>query len=455
MNRMTSTIFGIFLILILAVPALAANQGGTYTLTPLVGGYLFEGQQNVERNAPTLGLALGYNFDRNLGTEATLQYINANTNRGGGKDINGYLYRIDGIYHFFPGNMVVPYLAAGFGGLTLNPYFNEEETNGLFDWGGGLKIYGSDNLALRLDVRHLLVFDHPENNLAYTAGLMYQFGGAQPAPAKVVPPADSDGDGILDSEDKCPGTPAGVRVDKTGCRPDSDGDGVFDDLDKCPGTPAGVRVDTAGCRPDSDGDGVFDDLDKCPGTPAGVRVDTAGCRPDSDGDGVFDDLDKCPGTQAGIPVDQNGCRPDSDGDGVFDDLDKCPETPAGELVDKTGCTLKLTLHIKFDSNKTEIKPEFKDDISRTAAFIRANPNVPYFVIAGYTDSMGDATYNQRLSERRAAEVRDALIRDYGLSPDKIHARGYGETKPVASNETAAGRYENRRVEIICCAVLPQ
>jgi len=395
MKRLTRIFLGMVLVLILAVPARAENQGGTYTLTPLAGGYLFEGQQNVERNAPTLGLALGYNYDRNFGAEAAIQYINANTDQGGGKGVKGYLYRLDGLYHFFPGNMVVPYLAAGFGGLTLNPYLDEAETNALFDWGGGVKIYGSDTLALRLDVRHLLVFDHPENNLAYTAGFMYQFGAAQPAMAKVFAPADSDGDGVLDPEDKCPGTPAGVLVDKTGCRPDSDGDGVFDDLDKCPGT------------------------------------------------------------LAGVPVDQTGCRPDSDGDGVFDDQDKCPGTPAGELVDPAGCTLKLTLHINFDFDKAEIKPEFREDVERAAAFIRANPNVPYFVIAGHTDAMGDDAYNQQLSERRAAEVRNSLVRDYGLSPDKIHVRGYGETRPVASNDTEAGRDQNRRVEIICCAVLPQ
>ena len=88
---------------------------------------------------------------------------------------------------------------------------------------------------------------------------------------------DSDGDGVSDAADRCPGTPAGVKVDAVGCPLDSDKDGVPDYLDKCPGTPAGVKVDSIGCPLDSDGDGVPDSLDKCPGTPAGVKVDAAGC----------------------------------------------------------------------------------------------------------------------------------------------------------------------------------
>ncbi len=105
-------------------------------------------------------------------------------------------------------------------------------------------------------------------------------------------PVDSDSDLVFDNYDyrydlhfkstqyydKCPtSTPIGVKVDRYGCPPDTDGDGVPDYLDKCPGTPMGMNVDKDGCPPDSDGDGVPDYLDKCPGTPAGVKVDKDGC----------------------------------------------------------------------------------------------------------------------------------------------------------------------------------
>lgn len=176
---------------------------------------------------------------------------------------------------------------------------------------------------------------------------------------------------------------------------------------------------------------------------------------DSDGDGVFDHLDQCPDTPAGAPVDTKGCPLDSDDDGVFDYLDQCPGTPAGIPVDATGCELKLTLRINFDFNSAVIKPAFQAEVDKAAAFVRANSNVPFILLTGHTDSKGKDAYNQKLSERRAAAVRQALIDNYGLDGKKLIARGYGETQPVADNATEEGRYQNRRVELVCCAVLPE
>ncbi len=161
---------------------------------------------------------------------------------------------------------------------------------------------------------------------------------------------DTDGDGVGDDLDQCPGTPSGESVDSNGCsasQRDTDGDGVTDDQDQCPGTAAGATCDSNGCsasQRDTDGDGVTDDQDQCPGTAAGATCDSNGCsasQRDSDGDGVTDDQDQCPGTAAGATCDSNGCsasQRDSDGDGVTDDQDQCPGTPSGEAVDSNGCS---------------------------------------------------------------------------------------------------------------------
>ncbi|PLX89064.1 MAG: hypothetical protein C0618_02795 [Desulfuromonas sp.] len=146
---------------------------------------------------------------------------------------------------------------------------------------------------------------------------------------------------------------------------------------------------------------------------------------------------------------------DTDGDGVVDTKDKCPATPSGEMVDENGCTLKLTLHVNFDSNRAEIKPEFKVELDKAAAYIQKYKNIPYIIIAGYTDSRGAAAYNQKLSERRAEAVLNALVKDYGIDGKRLEAYGYGMDRPVASNQTAEGRYQNRRVEIICCVARPK
>jgi hypothetical protein len=166
---------------------------------------------------------------------------------------------------------------------------------------------------------------------------------------------DTDGDGVFDDMDQCPGTPKGVKVDQKGCPLDSDGDGVPDYIDQCLDTPKGVKVDEKGCPLDSDGDGVFDFMDQCPDTPKGVKVDQKGCPLDSDGDGVADYLDQCSDTPKGAKVDTNGCPLDSDGDGVYDYLDKCPGTPKGAKVNEMGCW--VLEGVLFDTNKRDIKSQ--------------------------------------------------------------------------------------------------
>jgi OOP family OmpA-OmpF porin len=236
---------------------------------------------------------------------------------------------------------------------------------------------------------------------------------------------------------------------------DSDGDGVPDDRDQCPDTPRGVQVDAVGCPIDSDDDGVPDYLDQCPDTPCGVQVDAAGCPIDSDGDGVPDHIDQCPETPKGAPVDTVGCPLDSDGDGVPDYLDQCPATLKDVQVDEKGCSLSMTLHINFEFDQAQIRPEFKPELDKAAEFIHQYPDVPQILIEGHTDSRGGDAYNQQLSERRAKAVREYLIANYSIEANRLVAVGKGETIPIADNATEEGRQQNRRVEIICCAVLPE
>ena len=192
-------------------------------------------------------------------------------------------------------------------------------------------------------------------NLGLEGGITYRLGGSK----------DTDGDGVSDKNDKCPGTPVGVKVDVNGCPLDTDADGVADYLDKCPNTPAGARVDSNGCPVDSDGDGVADYMDKCPNTPRGARVDATGCPVDSDKDGVADYMDKCPNTPAGVKVDAAGCPLDTDKDGVADYLDKCPNTPAGFKVDATGCPVDI------DSDKDGV-PDRLDKCPNTPAGVKVD-----------------------------------------------------------------------------------
>jgi OOP family OmpA-OmpF porin len=209
-------------------------------------------------------------------------------------------------------------------------------------------------------------------------------------------------------------------------------------------------------RTDSDGDGVYDDQDDCPGTPRGARVDAHGCPIDSDGDGVYDGLDQCPDTPRGAVVDKNGCPLDSDGDGVYDGLDKCPGTPPNTKVDEYGCPerkaifepgkKKLVLEgVNFAIDSAILTVDSYKILDRVVEGLNDWPDVRV-EIGGHTDSTGTDAYNLDLSQRRAESVRNYLVKK-GIDPSRLQARGYGETQPVADNGTSAGRAKNRRVEL--------
>ena len=279
--------------------------------------------------------------------------------------------------------------------------------------------------------------------LELSLGLAYMFGGAP----------DLDGDGVPDSKDRCPNTPAGSRVDENGCQLDSDGDGVPDELDMCRETPSGVPVDAKGCPLDHDGDGVPDYLDKCANTPKGKAVDDTGCPLDADGDGVANALDKCPDTPVGVNVDAKGCPLDSDGDGVLDYLDKCPGTPEGIPVDETGCPKlvkagqKITLNINFPTDSYEIDEASKKILDGVAQTMQSFPEIKIRV-GGFTDNTGSAGHNMTLSENRAKAVA-ACLESKGVAANRMTAIGFGEDPRYffADNDSEEGRAKNRRVEL--------
>jgi len=166
-------------------------------------------------------------------------------------------------------------------------------------------------------------------------------------------------------------------------------------------------------------------------------------RIDSDGDGVYDDVDECPNTPKGAPVDRVGCPLDSDMDGVPDYKDKCPNTPKGAQVDSRGCW--VLAGVKFDTGKWDIKTEYYPILNEVVAILQKNKNIQV-VVEGHTDNVGSAKFNQGLSEKRAASVMKFLISS-GISGSRLSSRGYGFSRPAASNDTAEGRRLNRRVQL--------
>lgn len=219
----------------------------------------------------------------------------------------------------------------------------------------------------------------------------------------VVMATDRDGDGIPDEVDQCPDVPEDKDgfEDQDGCPDfDNDKDGIYDAQDQCPTDPE-----------DRDG---FQDLDGCPD-------------PDNDKDGIPDSLDKCPNQ----PETMNGYKDD----------DGCPDEKPIEIKQ----TMTLT-GVNFKTASAELLEDSYYMLEKVYNSLEAFPNVKV-EIGGHTDNQGGESYNIALSNDRAKAVMNYLV-ERGISADRITARGYGKTRPVASNDTPEGRAKNRRVEVV-------
>jgi OmpA-OmpF porin, OOP family len=249
------------------------------------------------------------------------------------------------------------------------------------------------------------------------------------------PPADRDGDGVLDKDDAC----VDVRGRKS---PDALANGCPEPKDR-------------------DKDGVLDKDDACPDEPGPKNVDVLknGCPPrDRDKDGVLDDDDACP-DEPGLERDEpekNGCPlRDRDKDGVVDEVDACPDNPGKPDADpkKNGCPeavvkgdqILVMGRIEFETRKDAIRSESEAILDGVLKVIEKNPDIGKLSVEGHTDDRGGKDFNKGLSKRRAAAVVRWLVR-HGVDKKILSSAGFGQEKPIATNDTDEGRQTNRRVE---------
>jgi OOP family OmpA-OmpF porin len=306
----------------------AEIKEGSTALSIFFGGFMFDHDLNLD-DGLTGGLGIGYNISEHLGAEAVINYVDAKFKHASGlddKDVSVYLYRLDLLYHLMPESSIVPYLAAGAGGITYDPREKgiDTSTDFMANYGLGLKYFIMPTVALRGDVRHVIGCNECEtsNNLLYTIGLAFAFGGKEEAPPP-PPPA--------------------------------------------PPPPAPAPE---------------------------VKQEVA------------------PPPPAPAPKEEQGAY-------VF-------------------------RNIYFDFNKASLKEESLPILDEVVGLLKAKPDMK-MEIQGHTDSKGTAAYNLKLSDRRAASVKDYLVKN-GIASNRLTIKGYGLTKPVATNATEEGRAKNRRVE---------
>ena len=366
-------------VLLFPLSARCEIKAGSVELSPFAGYNFFESGQNLN-NHPLFGGRIGYNFTNSLGIEVAGEFINSSvadknksyshegefTNRSDSVKVT--MYHLDMVYHFMPEAKLNPFIVAGYGAAHYSPKINDQNMS-LIDFGVGAKYWVTDNIALRMDVRDNLVLDSTIHNVQVALGVVFAFGGKEKVAAVPLAKAmDSDGDGVPDTLDKCPGTPAGVAVDKDGCPLDTDKDGVPDYRDKCADTPAGVAVDKDGCPPPLEKVVILVSEPKVE-----EKIIVAAVEPK-------------------IVV------------LVFEDI-----------------------HFQFD--QSALTPEAKEVLKKDIRILKENPKARIRV-AGYTSAAGTEEYNQKLSERRAVAVREYLVTEGVITQERLSTIGYGETHPA-------------------------
>ncbi len=313
-----------------------------------------------------------------------------------------------------------PFVTAGIGASKYRGYYGA-----FMPFGLGVQIKIVDDVFFMVNSQYRVpVTENASYHFYHSAGVVANINKKkEPVPVViplpvVEPPKDRDGDGILDSLDKCPDVKGLASLQ--GC-PDRDGDGITDADDKCPDVPGLARYQ--GCPiPDTDKDGINDESDKCPTVPGIARYQ--GCPiPDTDGDGVNDEEDKCINEKG--PASNFGCPVISE-----------------EVIKKVN---RAAQNVFFATGSAKLLAKSNSKLDEVVAILNENPTYKV-AVDGHTDNTGKEDKNQILSENRAAAVKAYLV-GKGIAESRLTSTGYGQGTPVADNKTAAGRAKNRRVEM--------
>lgn len=405
-------------LLAIATAASAGNKEEKFSLSPVVGGITFDGKQHL-KTSPAYGLRLGYNFTNAFGVEGLFDYAYTKGTITGNK-VDFFRYGGDLLYHFMPESNLVPYVAAGYAAVNFKgdtATDSAARARGAFDYGAGLKYFINDSFALRADVRHL-IYKHGDTLQAveYTVGLYLPLGSETPAAKPVEPPPAPA------KVEVPPPAPAPAPVVVPPPPPTPTSSLTVNPAKITKGEPAILAW-------------TSQNASKCEIQPGIGSVQLQGSMsitPESD-------------TAYTINCSGDGGNTSSNADIAV----VMPPPPVVEAVQPKAAPVNLCtptiLDINFDTNKSDIKPQFHDELKKVGDFLIEFPNAKG-TIDGHTDNVGSKASNLKLSQRRADSVRNYLIKNFSIAPDRITAKGYGLTKPIASNKTKEGRAKNRRIE---------
>jgi OOP family OmpA-OmpF porin len=381
---------GIALCQIVSVAAVTvAEQKGPFSISAVAGGYTFEGEQHL-KTGPVYGGRAGYNLAQNLAIEVLFDYASTE----GTKNKNSatmYRYGADTLFNLMPDSRLSPNLAVGISGINVDGTGRDNGLHAAWSYGAGVKYFLTESVALRTDVRHIMYNNDYStfNNLEYTVGVYIPFGATKTADRPKV---------------STPVTTAGAVTEAPAPKP----------------APAPAAVIAPAPAPAA----------------KQVIIPILSNTADSDGDGVIDSLDRCPDTPPGTSVDLEGCP-------------QMTSRMQNSVAALRFCNKPAALTLSFDTKKSDIKAKYFNELNKVGAFLQEFPHSKG-TIEGHTDSDNTSknTNNVKLSQLRAESVRTYLINNFRINPDRITAVGFGATRPVAPNTTAAGKAKNRRIETV-------
>jgi OmpA-OmpF porin, OOP family len=405
--------FVVLLLFCTILPAIAEIRPGDFSVSPFIGGFLFEGNQDLEHR-PVYGLRIGYDYSRNWGVEAVFDYVRTNY-KATDSTTDVFNYRLEGLYYILPGSKLVPFLAAGIGGMSIDSNDDAIDRHRfVLDYGAGLKYSLTERWSLRADVRHVLAFGSVYNNLEYTLGLSFSFGGPK---ARAVSTESTLQSPAAASMVQAPLNLKATAVSNS--RIDLGWDAVSGAM-RYKIHRDGSYLRTAQTTSEAD---------------TGLTADTRYCYTVSAIDGT--DTESGSSNEACAVALASAAVPAA----VMEEQKK---EAAAAIVEKP----RELEDIHFDFDKFNLKPAARKILDRHAQWLNENKDVVLtIIIEGHCDERGTADYNMALGERRAEEAAKYLI-SLGIDAGRITTISYGFEHPLDPGHNKEAWAKNRRAHFV-------
>ena len=428
----------------------AGERAGAVSVSPFVGGYVYDDAQPLLENRVVYGLRLGYDWTDSLATELVFDYVWARL-KSSDNELDAYSYRLDMLYNFMPHANLVPYLAVGGGGETLR-YWQNDTTDLTLNLGGGLKYFVTDNVALRADARYLFDFHDPTyHNWEYSAGISFLFGGkkAAAAAAEAAPAAAPEAEAPLEPVPATEPTPGHYKycvtlhieydIDRAIIRPE-----YRDEVAKVGNFMKKYPTTTAVIEGHTDNVGTYNH-----------NMELSQRRAESvvnylvENFGIERSRLAAKGSGFTHPVADNSTDEGRQKNRRIEAIIDCAFDVQNIEPTERLC---ISMVLDFDPGQADVKPQYRDEIAKLADYLKKYPTTTA-LIEGHTDNTGDADANMKLSQQRAENVVNYLVDNFGIDRARLSAKGYGATRRISYNNTPEGRQQNRRINaVVDCVV---